>query len=69
MAFYEVQRPEIRESVLVFAAGVVGVPAAFIGLQTVADVVAARRNGTGDSSSLPPEPAASPSGQSPSSGQ
>lgn len=61
LTFLEVQRPEIRESVLVFAATVVGVPAGAVGVQAVTDALAARRSGTGGSSSQPPEPAASAS--------
>jgi hypothetical protein len=58
LIFMEVQRPELRESVLVLAAGIVGVPAAAVGAQSIADAITARRTGTGGSSSSPPEPAA-----------
>jgi hypothetical protein len=65
LVFTEVQRPEIRESVLVFAASVVGVPIAVVGAQTVVEAVT-RRNGTGGSSSSPPAAASEPSPSSPS---
>jgi hypothetical protein len=61
VVFLELQRPEIRESVLVFAAGVVGLPTAFVGVQSVADAILGRRNGTEGPSSQSPEPAASQS--------
>lgn len=59
LIFQEVQRDTLRESVLVLAAGIVGVPTAAVGAQTVVDAIAARRNGTGSSSSSPPEAAPS----------
>lgn len=65
LIFMEVQRTELRESVLILAAGIVGAPAGFVGLQSVADAIAARRGGTGGSSSSPPEVAPSPSAQQP----
>lgn len=57
MAFLEVQRETLRESVLVFAATVVGVPVWAVGKQAVNAAVAARRGGTTDSQSQPPEEA------------
>jgi hypothetical protein len=68
LIFTEVQRLDLRESVLVLAAGIVGVPAAEVGRQTVADVLAARRSGTASSSSSPPEEAQPQLPSSPSSG-
>jgi hypothetical protein len=56
----EVQRADLRESVLVLAAGVVGVPAAAIGVQSVTEAIAARRTGTDGSSSQPQQEAPSP---------
>ena len=67
LIFTEVQRLDLRESVLVLAAGIVGIPAAEVGRQTVADVLAARRSGTESSSSLPPAEAQSQSPSQPSS--
>lgn len=55
LIFMEVQRPELRESVLILAAGIVGVPVAAVGAQTVAEALNTRRSGTGGSSSSPPE--------------
>jgi hypothetical protein len=66
LIFSEVQRPDLRESVLVLAAGIVGVPAAAVGAQTVVEALATRRNGTGGSSSSPPEAQPEPSPLPPS---
>lgn len=65
LIFMEVQRPDLRESVLILASGIVGFPAAAVGAQTVVDALAARRTGTGGSSSSPPEEVASSSPGSP----
>jgi hypothetical protein len=61
LIFMEVQRTELRESVLILAAGIVGVPSAAVGAQALVDALAARRTGTGESSSSPQAGAASPS--------
>lgn len=55
LIFTEVQRVELRESVLVLAAGIVGFPAGAVGVQAVKEAIAIRRDGTDDSSSSPPE--------------
>lgn len=57
--FMELQRPVLRESVLLLAAGIVGIPAGSIALQTLADIVVNRRPGTGGSSGSSPEQASS----------
>lgn len=56
MAFLEVARPEIRESVLVFAASAVGIPGLALGWRTVADAVRSRTGTDGPSGSPPPDP-------------
>lgn len=64
LIFHEVARPEVRESVLVLAAGVVGLPIAAVGAQTVAEAVTAHRNGTAGSLPSPQAEAPSPPSQS-----
>jgi hypothetical protein len=49
MIFQEIQRSDIRESVLLFAGAVIGVPGLAVGATSVADALARRRNGTDDS--------------------
>ncbi len=61
LIFLEVTKPEVRESVLILAGTVIGVPGLAVGASTVAEAVTARRNGTGGSPSQPAEPASSPS--------
>ena len=48
--FVEVQRADIRESVLLFAGAIIGVPGLFVGAASVAEAIG-RRDGTDDSSS------------------
>lgn len=64
LIFMEVQRSDLRESVLVLAAGIVGVPAAAVGAQSIADAIT-RRNGTAESSSSPQVEAGSSSAGTP----
>lgn len=63
LIFMEVSRPEIRESVLVLAGSVIGVPGLAIGRDAVVEAIVRRRNGTGGS---PSQLAESVSPQSPS---
>lgn len=44
--FFEVQRPEIRESVLLFAGTVIGVPGLAVGATSIVEALARRRDGT-----------------------
>jgi hypothetical protein len=55
VAYMEVRRPEIRDSVLLFAGGLLGTPAATIAVQSLADAIRSR-GGTPGPSSSPPEP-------------
>ena len=55
--FMEVSRPEIRESVLVLAGSIVGIPGLAVGGQAIAAAI--RRNGTGGSPQQPVEQASS----------
>jgi hypothetical protein len=64
LIFMEVSRPDIRESVLVLAGSVIGVPGLAVGATSIAEAVARRRNGIDDSS---PPSVASASSQSSSS--
>lgn len=48
--FSEVQRAEIRESVLLFAGAVIGVPGMAVGFTSVVEALERRRDGTGGSS-------------------
>lgn len=57
--FFEVQRPELRESVLVLGGAVIGVPGLAVGASSVAE--AFRRSGTGGSQSPPVQEVESPS--------
>lgn len=59
MIWNEVQRPEIRESVMLFAGSVIGVPGLAIGASSVAEAIR-NRSGTGGSPSPSPEPVDSP---------
>lgn len=54
LVFMEARRPELREAVLLFAAGVVSVPAGLA-------AYGARQAGTGGQSTSAPEPAPLPS--------
>lgn len=51
LIFMEVQRTEIRESVLIFAGGVIGIPGLVVGGTSIAEAIRGRRNGTGSPSS------------------
>ena len=55
----EVQRTEIRESVLLFAGAIIGIPGLAIGASSVAEAIRSR-TGTGDSPSASPQSADSP---------
>jgi hypothetical protein len=46
LIFMEVSRPEIRESVLVFAGLVIGVPGLAVGKTTIVEAITRRRSGT-----------------------
>lgn len=59
LIFSEVQRAEVRESVLLFAGTVIGIPGLAVGFTSVVDAISQRRAGTPDSPSPPPEPQAS----------
>ncbi len=63
LIFTEVQRTELRESVLVLAAGIVGIPSAAIGARTVAEAWQGRQGGTDPPSS--PQAEVAPSQPSP----
>jgi hypothetical protein len=55
LIFTEAQRPEVRESVMVFAGVIIGVPGLAVGATSLADAL--RRGGTGTSqSSSAPSP-------------
>lgn len=56
MIWNEVQRTEIRESVMLFAGAIIGIPGLAIGASSVAEAIRSR-TGTGDSPSASPEPA------------
>lgn len=58
VVFLEIRRPEVREVVMMFCTGAVGVPMLAAAGQVVAEAVSARRGGTG---SPPEESPASPS--------
>ena len=53
LIFMEVLRPEVRESVLLLGGTAIGVPGLAVGFSTVAEALAARRGGTGGSTSQP----------------
>lgn len=53
LIFMEVSRSEVRESVLVLAGSVIGVPGIWAGGAAVVDAVRGRQDGTGDSPSRP----------------
>jgi hypothetical protein len=60
LIFSEAHRPDVRESVMVFAGVIIGVPGLAVGFTSLADAL--RRGGTGDSSSpSAPSPSASSS--------
>jgi hypothetical protein len=61
LIFMEVSRPEIRESVLVLAGSVIGVPGLAVGATSIAEAISRRRSGTDDSPSQPAEQASSSS--------
>lgn len=62
LIFSEVMRPEVRESVLVLAGSVIGVPGLAVGATSIAEAIASRRqSGTGGSPQEPASPASSPS--------
>ncbi|WP_097319413.1 hypothetical protein [Paractinoplanes atraurantiacus] len=65
LIFLEVTRPEIRESVLVLAGSVVGVPGVALGARSVVDAVRSRAGTPGPSEPPPADP--SPSSPSSSS--
>jgi hypothetical protein len=46
LIFLEVSRPEIRESVLLFAGIVIGIPGLAVGRTSIVEAIAARRGGT-----------------------
>lgn len=60
IVFMEVSRPEVRESVLVLAGSVIGVPGLAVGASSVAEAIR-RRTGTGGSPSGPVDSPSSPS--------
>lgn len=61
LIFMEVSRPEIRESVLVLAGSVIGVPGLAVGATSIAEALARRRNGIDELSSQPADSASSSS--------
>ena len=61
LIFMEVSRPEIRESVLVLAGSVIGVPGLAVGATSIAEALARRRNGTDELQSQPADSASSSS--------
>lgn len=61
LIFMEVSRSEIRESVLVLAGSIIGVPGLWAGGEKVVEVVQRRRSGTDGSPSPPAESAESSS--------
>lgn len=60
LIFLEVSRPEVRESVLILAGAVIGVPGLAVGASSIAEAVRSRA-GTGSSPSPQVESASSPS--------
>lgn len=56
LVFMEVQRTEIRESVLAFCGSLLVVPGAAVGATAIVEALAGRRSGTGGS----PSPEAQP---------
>lgn len=59
LIFSEAQRPEVRESVMVFAGVIIGVPGLAVGATSLAEAL--RRGGTGEPSLPQPESPGSPS--------
>lgn len=55
VVFLEIRRPEIRESVMIFCTGAVGLPMLEVARQAVVDAVSARRSGTGSPPEASPE--------------
>lgn len=60
LIFLEVSRPEVRESVLILAGAVIGVPGLAVGASSIAEAVRSRV-GTGSSPSAQAESASSSS--------
>lgn len=55
LIFMEAQRPEVREAILAFGGVAIGIPGLAQGATSLLDAWAARRAGTGDSPSEPPQ--------------
>lgn len=53
---WELSRPEVRDSVLVFAGGLLGGPVAALGITSVAEALASRGRTDSESSSSPEGP-------------
>lgn len=60
LIFLEVQRPEIRDSVLAFGGAVIGVPGLAVGFTRALDAYIAHRSGTGGQPSQQVDSVASP---------